>query len=241
MGMTAILHTWGQNLSQHVHLHCLIPAGALSEDHKHWHAAKSNYLFPVKALSRHFRGAMIRQAYQIDELHRLEAEAFKQRLSQLMQKDWVIYSKAYLKKSETIVRYVGHYIHKIALSDQRIKAITENQISFDYKDYRDNKNKSMPLAPAEFIRRFLLHVLPEGFIRIRHYGFLSNRTRQQSLRTIRACLNAPMPLIKNEDEPMIERHKSTAYRPIQKVNTPVSVQNVTPVICAYTRISRLNR
>lgn len=204
MGMTVVLHTWGQNLSQHVHLHCLIPAGALSDDHEHWHAAKSNYLFPVKALSRYFRGAMVsalRGAYKKGELHRLDAEAFESHLSQLMQKDWVVYSKAYLKQAETIVRYLGRYTHKIALSDQRIKAITEDKITFHYKDYRDNKNKCMPLAAEEFIRRFLLHVLPEGFMRIRHYGFLSNRTRQQRLRMIRACLHAPTPRIKSDDEP----------------------------------------
>lgn len=207
MGMTAILHTWGQNLSRHVHLHCLIPAGALSDDHEQWHDAKSNYLFPVKALSRYFRGAMVsalRGAYQCGELHRLEGDAFEQRLSQLMQKDWVVYSKAWLKKAEIIVRYLSRYTHKIALSDRRIKAITDEQITFNYKDYRDNKNKCMQFNGEEFIRRFLLHVLPNGLMRIRHYGFLSNRTRKQSLNTIRACLRKPTQVIKSDDEPTMD-------------------------------------
>ena len=112
MGMTAVLHTWGQNLSQHVHLHCLIPAGALSIDQQQWHVAKSNYLFPVKALSRHFRGSMVsalRGAYQEGELHRLRKDDVNQKLSQLMQHEWVVYSKASLKKAETIVRYLSRY------------------------------------------------------------------------------------------------------------------------------------
>jgi hypothetical protein len=206
MGMTAVLHTWGQNLSQHVHLHCLIPGGALSQDQTQWHSAKSNYLFPVKALSRHFRGAMVSalcSAYQRGELHRLGAEDIEQRLGQLMAHEWVVYSKAYLKKAETIVRYLGRYTHKIALSDSRIMNIKDDQVTFHYKDYRDNKDKCMPLDGEEFIRRFLMHVLPNGFMRIRHYGFLSNRSRRQKLDTIRACLHSPVQAVSME-EPMAD-------------------------------------
>ena len=195
MGMTAVLHTWGQNLSQHVHLHCLIPGGALSQDQTQWRPARSNYLFPVKALSRSFRGAMVsalRRAYRNGELHRLNDEEVAQCLDALMQQDWVVYSKAYLKKADTIVRYLGRYTHKIAISDARIKGINDAQVTFDYKDYRDGKDKVMRLDGEEFIRRFLLHVLPEGLMRIRHYGFLSNRMRKQKLETIRACLQAPV-------------------------------------------------
>jgi len=202
MGMTAVLHTWGQNLSQHVHLHCLIPGGALSQDQQHWHSAKSNYLFPVKALSKHFRGAMVsalRGAGQRGELHRLEA--LEPVLSQLMAHDWVVYSKAYLKKAETIVRYLGRYTHKIALSDSRIRDIKGDQVRFHYKDYRDNKDKCMQLDGKEFIRRFLLHVLPEGLMRIRHYGFLSNRMRKQKLDTIMTCLQLTPQPKKIEDIP----------------------------------------
>lgn len=194
MGMTAVLHTWGQNLSQHVHLHCLIPAGALSHDQQHWHPAKSNYLFPVRALSRYFRGAMVsalRGAYRTGELHRLGEGEVDHKLSQLMQGEWVVYSKAFLKKAATVVRYLSRYSHKIAMSDTRIKAVKDNQVTFSYKDYRDNKNKLMQLDGDEFIRRFLLHVLPDGLMRIRHYGFLSNRCRKQKLDTIRACLQIP--------------------------------------------------
>lgn len=207
MGMTAVLHTWGQNLSQHVHLHCLIPGGALSNDKTQWHSAKSNYLFPVKALSKHFRGAMVsalRNAYRKRKLHRLHANEFTQCLTQLMQRDWVVYSKSYLKKTETIVRYLGRYTHKIALSDSRIKEISNDQVTFHYKDYRDNKNKCMSFDGKEFIRRFLLHVLPEGLMRIRHYGFLSNRIRKKTLKTIRACLSVSVQPITRKDEPCFD-------------------------------------
>jgi len=203
-GMTAVLHTWGQILSPHVHLHCLIPGGALSNDQSQWHSAKSNYLFPLKALSKHFRGTLVsalRSAYRKGKLHRLHADKFAQCLSQLMHRDGVVYSKAYLKKAETIVRYLGRYTHKIALSDSRITAINNEQVTLHYKDYRDNKNKCMSFDGAEFIRRFLLHVLPEGLMRIRHYGFLSNRTRQKTLESISDCLSVPIQPITREGEP----------------------------------------
>jgi len=198
MGMTAVLHTWGQTVLQHVHLHCLIPGGALAANQSQWHPAKSNYLFPVSALSRHFRGTLVsalRQAWRAGELARLDAHQVRTQLNELMQCEWVVYCKAHLKKAQTIVNYLSRYTHKIAISDHRIKAIDETQVQFDYKDYRDGKNKSMQLPAEEFIRRFLLHVLPPGFMRIRHYGFLSNRTRAQKLTLIRACLNQPSPSI----------------------------------------------
>lgn len=194
MGMTAVLHTWGQNLTQHVHLHCLVPGGALSEDQTQWHPARSNYLFPVKALSRHFRGNMLsalRGAYRAGELHRLNAEEVAQRLEALMKQQWVVYSKAYLKKADTIVRYLARYTHKIAISDARIQGINDAQVTFGYKDYRDGKDKLMRLDGEEFIRRFLLHVLPEGLMRIRHYGYLANRGRGDTLARIRDTLARP--------------------------------------------------
>ena len=207
MGMTAVLHTWGQNLSQHVHLHCLIPAGALSTDQQQWHPSKSNYLFPVKALSRHFRGTMVsalREAYRDGELHRLQASDVNQRFHQLMQHEWVVYSKASLKKAETIVRYLSRYSHKIAISDSRIKAINSNQVTFHYKDYREAKKKLMQLDGEEFLRRFLLHVLPDGLMRIRHYGFLSNRSRKQKLEKIRGCLQVQEQVAQGDKETLTD-------------------------------------
>jgi len=194
LGMTAVLHTWGQNLSRHVHLHCLIPGGALSKGQDQWHPAKSNYLFPVRALSRHFRGKMVstlRHAYAQGELSLLNPAEVNSSLSTLMAKEWVVYSKAHLKNPDTIVRYLGRYTRKIAISESRIRSVNDDHIVFDYKDYRDNKDKQLQLSGREFLRRFLLHVLPQGFMRIRHYGFLSNRNRRERLAVIRQCLQAP--------------------------------------------------
>ncbi len=194
--MTAVLHTWGQNLSQHVHLHCLIPGGALAGEEQ-WHAAKSNYLFPVKALSRHFRGNLVsalRSQANEGKLSRItntgEVDLV---LNQLMQKDWVVYSKHCLNRRDSIIAYLARYTHRIAISNQRLIDQQQDQVRFRYKDYRDDQQKIMRLHSDEFIRRFLMHVLPEGFMRIRHYGILANRCRAQSLKLIRKILATPAP------------------------------------------------
>ena len=147
MGMSSILHTWGQNLYRHVHLHCLIPGGALSTtpSKDHWKKAKSSYLFPVRALSRHFRGAMVsalRQSYRAGDLDKLTSADVDQTLDKLMKKEWVVYSKSHLKKPETVVRYLGRYTRKIALTEGRLRGITDEHVMMDYKDYRDNQTKT---------------------------------------------------------------------------------------------------
>ncbi len=193
--MTAVLHTWGQTLSQHVHLHCLVPGGALSVSGE-WHPAKSTYLFPVRALSRHLRGGFIsrlRQALQDGRLPRIDdrkqADAI---LDRLMATDWVVYSKPCITHTETVVDYLGRYSHRIALSDHRILAIDDDHVQLDYKDYRDgNRHKVLTLSGEELIRRFLLHVLPKGFMRIRHFGFLANRCRARRLAEVHAAIEVP--------------------------------------------------
>lgn len=213
LGMTAVLHTWGQNLSQHVHLHCLIPGGALSKD-KVWHAARSTYLFPVRALSRHFRGNMVsalRQSATAGQLTRVtQKHEVDERLDQLMQKDWVVYSKHCLGRSHSIVAYLARYTHRIAISDQRIIGIEDHQVAFRYKDYRNNRPGIIKLQCDEFIRRFLMHVLPKGLMRIRHYGLLANRCRKTSVAILRKLL-ASTPTV-------IEEHKTgtTADYPCPK-------------------------
>jgi hypothetical protein len=194
LGMVAILHTWGQNLSRHIHLHCLVPGGAWCEEEQQWHKAKSNYLFPVRALSRKFRGTMVsvlRKAQQTNELHRLTDEKqIDDTLNQLMQTEWVVYTKANIQRPETLVNYLARYTHKIAIDDHRLIDSDQQHVRFRYKDYRDHdKHKVMQLESGEFIRRFLQHVLPNGFMRIRHYGFLANRCRRQRLEKIRAALS----------------------------------------------------
>lgn len=194
LGMTAVLHTWGQNLSRHVHLHCLVAGGALTETGD-WHPAKSNYLFPVRALSRAFRGRMVRHlraCAQQGALHRITRPAdIDKRLNALMKTEWVVYTKAYLNRPETVVNYLARYSRKTALSNSRIQRIDDHQVHLRYKDYRDHdRNKVMRLDGEEVIRRFLLHILPTGFMRIRHYGFLANRCRRRKLAQIRQCLQA---------------------------------------------------
>ena len=140
LGMTAVLHTWGQTLSQHVHLHCLVPGGALDKD-QHWHPAKSNYLFPVKALSRHYRGNLVsalRSCAKKGKLSRItNPDEIDSVLNQLMQKDWVVYSKHCLNRTDSTVGYLARYTHRIAISDQRIIDIDQDRVRFHYKDNRD--------------------------------------------------------------------------------------------------------
>lgn len=197
LGMTAVLHTWGQNLSQHVHLHCLIPGGALGED-RQWHGAHSTYLFPVKALSRCFRGKMVsalRASVTQEKLHRItRVNEVDHVLNQLMQKDWVVYSKPCLNHTDSIIAYLASYSHRIAINNQRLIGMDKDQVKFSYKNYQENKSGIMELHYAEFIRRFLMHVLPKGLMRIRHYGLLSNRCRRTSLDIIRQALAKPAAL-----------------------------------------------
>ena len=208
LGMTAVLHTWGQNLSQHVHLHCLVPGGALG-DKEEWHAAKSDYLFPVKALSRHYRGnlvAALRRSANEGKLHRVtKVGEVDQMLDTLMQKEWVVYSRYCLKETNSIIGYLSRYTHRIAISNQRIVDIQNNQVQFRYKDYRDDRQKLMTLQADEFIRRFLMHILPSGFMRIRHYGLLANRCRAKSIKLIRKILEAVAPEVTktSDDESII--------------------------------------
>ena len=194
LGMSAVLHTWGQNLSRHVHLHCLVPGGAL-ESNGTWKATKGNYLFPVKALSRHFRGRMVgllRRAASRGELARVtrvgEVDAV---LDTVMATEWVVYTKNCLNHTGTVVDYLARYSHRIAISNARLLAVDDAQVTFRYQDYRDGaRHKTLRLNGTEFVRRFLLHVLPQGLMRIRHFGFLANRCRHAKLARIRRALAA---------------------------------------------------
>ncbi len=209
LGMTAVLHTWGQNLSQHVHLHCLIPGGALGEDQQ-WHEARSSYLFPVNALSHCFRGKMVsalRESYKTGQLSRITHPGEVDRvLKELMAKDWVVYGKPCLNHTESIIGYLARYSHRIAISDQRLIGMDKDQVEFGYKDYEHAKNGTMKLHCKEFIRRFLMHVLPKGLMRIRHYGLLANRCRKSSIEIIRKILAKTVTAkeTQKQDEPTIQ-------------------------------------
>lgn len=176
LGMTCVLHTWGQNLSQHIHLHCLIPAGHLNSK-QHWQAINKNYLYPVKALSRVFKGKMLAE---------LKAQSVNLKGIGLPKK-WCVYAKPCLSHSQQLLNYLARYTRKGMMSESRLVKHTSHSVSFKYKDYRDNnQNKVMTLDTAEFIRRYLQHILPKGLMRIRHYGFLANACRRRKVKSIKA-------------------------------------------------------
>jgi hypothetical protein len=215
LGATMMLHTWGQNLSQHVHLHCLIPGGALTRQGD-WKRSRSNYLFPVRALSRHFRGKMVsalRTADQNGDLNRVtRADEVDKILNKLMANQWVVYSKACITRTETVIDYLGRYSHRIALSNSRLLGEQAGKVLLRYKDYRDGKNKVLRLTPEELIRRFLLHVLPRGLMRIRHYGFLANCCRKEKLSRIRSVLKTERESADGKNRQPADQ-KSTAAQP----------------------------
>jgi hypothetical protein len=212
LGMSAVLHTWGQTLDQHVHLHCLVPGGALNLDGT-WREAKSTYLFPVKALSRVYRGKMIsalRDAANEGQLSRVtRPDEIDHLLNSLMQTPWVVFAKPCLQHTRSIIDYLGRYTHRIALSDNRLSHMDEETVSFSYRDYRDNGKKVMTLAGTEFLRRFLQHVLPKGFMRVRHFGWLANASRAKKLPLIRAAIaedTNPQPQTSNDATERIVEH-----------------------------------
>src|SRR3990172_5567234 len=187
LGVIAVLHTWDQTLKDHFHLHCLIPAGALSLDQRRWIAARKNFLFPVKALSLVFRGKfldLLKQAFDQGKI-----QAASPGLKELRKKNWVVYAKKPFGSPQTVLDYLGRYTHRVALSNNRILAVENGLVTFSYRDRRDkDRLKSMPLDAEEFIRRFLLLVLPDGFMRVRHFGFLANRTKKHALPQCRKLL-----------------------------------------------------
>jgi hypothetical protein len=187
MGIIAVLHTWDQTLKDHFHLHCLVPAGALSLDHSRWIGARPNFLFPVTALSQVFRGKFLALLQQACEKGKIPAA--NNEIKAARQKGWVVYAKKPFGSPQTVLDYLGRYTHRVALSNDRLLAVQNGQVSFSYRDRRDkDRLKSMTLDAHEFIRRFLLHVLPDGFMRIRHFGFLANRAKKHALAQCRKLL-----------------------------------------------------
>jgi len=199
IGFTAILHTWGQPLMHHPHVHCLVPAGGLSPNGRRWVAAKNRFLVPVRVLSRLFRGRFIAglQALRYrDELQfcgRLDPLSHPQHwdefISRLHQTEWVVYAKPAFGSPQRVLKYLARYTHRVAISNRRLVCLKVGQITFRYKDYRSGHcQRIMRLDATEFIRRFLLHSLPKGFMCIRHYGLLANRVRQKNLTQCRCLL-----------------------------------------------------
>ena len=198
LGIIAVLHTWDQTLKDHFHLHCLVPAGALSFDQSRWIGARPNFLFPFKALSRVFRGKFLALLQQACDKGKISAA--NNEIKAARRKNWVIYAKKPFGSPEKVLDYLGRYTYRVALSNNRILAVENGQVTFSYRDRRDkDRLKSMTLDAQEFIRRFLLHVLPDGFMRIRHFGFLANRSKKHALPQCRKLLglNPVLPEIPN--------------------------------------------
>jgi Putative transposase/Transposase zinc-binding domain len=202
IGCTMVLHTWDQTLGAHFHLHCVIAAGALSSDGERWIDADPRFLFPVRALSTVFRGKFCEALAQADSTGALSLaegppamgtpESCAQLRAQLYTKEWVVYAKAPFASPEHVLDYVGRYTHRVAIANHRILDVCDGWVRFAYRNRRQgNRVQTMTLDADEFIRRFLLHVLPGGFMRLRHYGFLANRHKARTLRRCRELLGQP--------------------------------------------------
>lgn len=201
IGFIAVLHTWGQNLMDHPHLHCVVPAGGLSADRLQWkRTPNSEFLFPVAVVSRLFRGKFLdlfRKAVTDNEIffhgvlqqYEVDSKAYRRLIDSLYKTGWVVYAKAPFAGPEAVLKYLGRYTHRIAISNSRLTELSEESVSFKWKDYADNdREKVMALSHGEFIRRFLLHVLPTGFVRIRYFGFLGQAVKKERLQLCRELL-----------------------------------------------------
>jgi Putative transposase/Transposase zinc-binding domain len=200
IGMIAILHTWGQNLLLHPHIHCVIPAGGLAPDHHHWVNSRHQFFLPVKALRRVFRRKFIDGLKRLYRRKKIgcagpaavfsERKQFAKLVGRLRRQDWVVYVKPAFGGPLQVLRYLGRYTHRIAISNHRLLAFDGEHVTFRWRDYaHGNKSRVMTLHAIEFLRRFFLHVLPKGFVRIRHFGFLANRFRTDRLSLCRQLLS----------------------------------------------------
>jgi hypothetical protein len=199
IGFLAVLHTWGQNLMHHPHLHCLVPGGGISPDGRRWVACRTGFFLPVRLLSRLFRGLFLHhlnKAFAAGKLnffsaqrHLHEPAVFQRALAPARDTEWVVYAKRPFAGPRQVLDYVGRYTHRVAISNSRLLSIDDGKVCFRWKDYRHgNRLGTMTLDASEFIRRFLIHVLPDGFQRIRYYGFLGNRHRARKLALCRELL-----------------------------------------------------
>jgi hypothetical protein len=203
-GMIAVLHTWGQQLAFHPHLHCIVPGGGLHPETSGWVAAKRGFFLPVKALSAVFRGKFLHQLSLLHQRGELEfhghaapladEKAFRQWKTTLYRTPWVVYAKRPFGGPQQVIQYLGRYTHRIAISNQRLTKLSGGRVTFDYKDYKaDGAQKEMTVEATEFIRRYLLHVLPQGFQKIRYYGILSTRHRNAKLAALQKTLGFTPP------------------------------------------------
>jgi hypothetical protein len=206
IGLLAVLHTWGQNLHYHPHVHCVVPGGGLSLDGERWVASRPKFFLPVRVLSRLYRRlflSFLNQAHRDgrltfhDSLAGLATiEAFDRHLAEAREVEWVVYTKPPFGGPEQVVAYVGRYTHRVAISNNRLLKLEDGKVTFRWKDYREGKaQKAMTLDAHDFIGRYLQHILPKGFVRIRNFGILSTRNRPTKLTRCRELLGAPAPAL----------------------------------------------
>jgi hypothetical protein len=219
LGITMVLHTWSQNLGQHIHVHCIVTGGALSPDEQQWVPARKGFLFPRPALSKVFRGKYLEflaQAHRRGDLRMPGADkphnidAFECLVTRLQQHDWVVYAKAPFHSARNVLAYLGRYTHRVAIANHRLVDFDGEKVAFRWRDYaHGNQSKVMRLSTSEFIRRFLLHTLPSGFTRIRHYGVLANRCRARKLARCRERLAQPEPVAHETESAPDMMHRLT--------------------------------
>lgn len=249
IGFIAVLHSWGQNLMAHNHLHCLIPGGALNTDNETWNFAENDFLFPVPVMRELFRGkfmdyftkAVKNGKINTLTLYKKDKPTFDEIVSNLYKKNWVVYAKEPFDTPDNVVKYLSKYTHRVAISNRRIISFEDGKVTFSYKDYADNsKKKEMTLSSVEFIRRFMLHILPEKFMKIRQYGFLSNRYKKKKLGIIREYLQASMdtPVLLSEvNKSIIEIFtKEPLLCPHCNKGTLVKSKKVLPVHNYYAKV-----
>jgi hypothetical protein len=213
IGFFSVLHTWSQQLKIHPHVHCVVPAGGLSLDHSRWVRSRDNYFLPKGVLREIFRGKFVdalKQAFHKGQLHfegdlklLAQPKIFAAWLRPLFRQDWVVYLKRPFGGPEYVLQYLGRYTHRVAISNHRLVSLTDGQVTFRWRDSaHHNQQKLLPLSLDEFLRRFLLHILPKGFVRIRNFGFLANRKRTTLLAL---CFQ----LLGSEQQPQAEQHASS--------------------------------
>jgi hypothetical protein len=246
IGFIAILHTWGQNLLHHPHLHCVVPGGGLSPDGQRWVACRSGFFLPVRVLSRLFRRLfleLLKDAFDSRELHFFnslselqEPMAFARYLAPVRRTEWVVYAKPPFGGPERVLEYLGRYTHRVAIANSRLVEFSGEEVAFQWKDYRhESRQKVMRLPAEEFMRRFLLHVLPSGFQRIRHYGLLANRHRASRLDRCRRLLmvQPPQPCPESEDyRDLYQRLTGVSLRacPHCKTGSMIQVETISPQV-----------
>ncbi len=220
VGFTSILHTWGQNLMQHPHIHNIVTGGGLSRDGRKWKSCKDDFFLPIKVMSRLFQGKFLaylkklrienKLIYPGDISHLVSPGAFNALITDLYKKKWVVYCKPPFDGTKDVLEYLGRYTHRIAISNHRLVKLENDEVSFRWRDYADNnKTKIMTVEADEFIRRFLLHVLPDKFVKIRHYNLLGNRCRKKKLDRCRELLACPN---HNESEQKTETWQEALLR-----------------------------